>query len=121
MRQRRWLELFKDYDCIVDYHPRKANVVAEALSRKTIYVLSLKHCIWRFSSDGALLAQLKVMPDLKQMMIDAQKNDVKLQQMVQLVENGDKTDYSIKGDGGLYFKKQIMCTKYPRIENEVNV
>ena len=41
--------------------------------------------------------------------------------MVQLVENGDKTDYSIKGDGGLYFKKQIMCTECPRIENEVNV
>ena len=71
LRQRRWLELFKDYDCIVDYHPRKANVVVDALSRKTIYVLSLKHCIWRFASNGALLAQLKVMPDLKQMMIDA--------------------------------------------------
>ena len=45
LRQRRWLELFKDYDCIVDYHLRKANVVADALSRKTISVLSLKHCI----------------------------------------------------------------------------
>ena len=32
LRQRRWLELFKDYDCIVDYHPGKANVVADALS-----------------------------------------------------------------------------------------
>ena len=51
LRQRRWLELFKDYDCIVDYYPRKANVVAEALSRKIISVLSLKHCIWRFASD----------------------------------------------------------------------
>ena len=45
LRQRRWLELFKDYDCIVDYHLRKANVVADALSRKTISALSLKHCI----------------------------------------------------------------------------
>ena len=33
LRQRRWLELFKDYDCIIDYHPRKANVVVDALSR----------------------------------------------------------------------------------------
>ena len=32
LRQRRWLELFKDYDCIIDYHPGKANVVADALS-----------------------------------------------------------------------------------------
>ncbi|KAD3640528.1 hypothetical protein E3N88_29751 [Mikania micrantha] len=35
MRQRRWLELLKDYDCDILYHPGKANVVADALSRKT--------------------------------------------------------------------------------------
>ena len=46
LRQRWWLELFKDYDFIVDYHPRKANAVVDALSRKTISILSLKHCIW---------------------------------------------------------------------------
>ncbi|GJS11465.1 putative reverse transcriptase domain-containing protein [Tanacetum coccineum] len=34
MRQRRWLELLSDYDCKICYHPRKANVVADALSRK---------------------------------------------------------------------------------------
>jgi hypothetical protein len=34
MRQRRWLELIKDYELEVHYHPGKANVVADALSRK---------------------------------------------------------------------------------------
>ncbi|KAI3680701.1 hypothetical protein L6452_35475 [Arctium lappa] len=34
MRQRRWMELLSDYDCEILYHPRKANVVADALSRK---------------------------------------------------------------------------------------
>ena len=34
MRHRRWIELIKDYNCILDYHPGKANVVADALSRK---------------------------------------------------------------------------------------
>ena len=34
MRQRRWLELIKDYDCSINYHPGKANVVADALSQK---------------------------------------------------------------------------------------
>ncbi|GKD25127.1 hypothetical protein Tco_1231341 [Tanacetum coccineum] len=34
MRQHRWIELFSDYDCEICYHPGKANVVADALSRK---------------------------------------------------------------------------------------
>ncbi|GJY71025.1 putative reverse transcriptase domain-containing protein [Tanacetum coccineum] len=34
MRQRRWLELLSDYDCEICYHPGKANMVADALSRK---------------------------------------------------------------------------------------
>ncbi|RVW85078.1 Retrovirus-related Pol polyprotein from transposon 17.6 [Vitis vinifera] len=36
MRQRRWIELLKDYDCIIQYHPGKTNVVADALSRKSV-------------------------------------------------------------------------------------
>ncbi|GKE74908.1 hypothetical protein Tco_1536949 [Tanacetum coccineum] len=34
MRQRRWIELFSDNDCEIHYHPGKANVVADSLSRK---------------------------------------------------------------------------------------
>ena len=78
LRQRRWLELFKDYDCIIDYHPGKANVVADALSWKMISALTLKNFDWRLVTDGALLAQLNVIPDLKQMIVNAQKNDAKL-------------------------------------------
>jgi hypothetical protein len=37
MRQQRWLELIKDYEMEVHYHPGKANVVADALSRKHRY------------------------------------------------------------------------------------
>jgi hypothetical protein len=35
LRQRRWLELIKDYDLGINYHPRKANVVADTLSRRS--------------------------------------------------------------------------------------
>ena len=78
LRQRRWLELFKDYDCIIDYHPGKANVVADALSRKTVAALSLQPSDWRLDDDGAMLAQLEAQPVLKQLIIYAQKNDAKL-------------------------------------------
>ena len=44
MRQRRWLELIKDYNLQVHYHPGKANVVADALSRKA-------HCNSLISED----------------------------------------------------------------------
>ncbi|KAL8121526.1 hypothetical protein AgCh_018308 [Apium graveolens] len=48
MRQRRWLELIKDYDCSINYHPGKANVVAEALSRKErLNVLSVPEEIYK--------------------------------------------------------------------------
>ena len=56
LRQSGWLELFKDYDCIIDYHPGKANVVADALSRKMISTLVLKDYDWRVDSDGVVLA-----------------------------------------------------------------
>ena len=107
LRQRRWLELFKDYDCIIDYHPGKANVVADALSRKMISTLTLKGYDWRLAPDGALLAQLSVIPALKQMIVDAQKKDAKLQEIVQLVSTGDKTDFAIDGSGGLFYKRRL--------------
>ena len=39
LRQRRWMEFIKDYDCMIDYHLGKANVVADALSRKSMQML----------------------------------------------------------------------------------
>ena len=91
--QRRWLELFKDYDCIIDYHPGKANVVVDTLSRKTVAAMSLQHSEWRLADDGAILAQLKAQPMLKQMIIDAQQNDEELHKKLQMVRDGDKTKF----------------------------
>ena len=85
LRKRRWLDLFKDYDYIINYHPGKANVVANALSKKTVASMSLQHSEWRLADDEAILAQLTTQPILKQMMTSAQKNNVELQKKVKMV------------------------------------
>jgi hypothetical protein len=86
MRQRRWLELIKDYELEIHYHPGKANVVADALSRKASC-----HCLIVKTSDITLcqemeklnlgmiqygtLNQLKLKSVLLQKIIDAQRSD----------------------------------------------
>ena len=102
LRQRRWLELFKDYDCIIDYHPGKANVVANALSRKTVAAMLLQHSEWRLADDGAILAQLKAQPMLKQMIIDAQKNDEELKK--KLLFKAHNTVYTMHPGGNKMYQ-----------------
>ena len=119
LRQRRWLELLKDYDCIIDYHPGKANVVADALSRKMISALTLKDYDWRLAPDGALLAQLNMIPDLNQMIVNAQKNDAKLQEMAQLVSTGDKTDFTLDGSGGLLNKNRLCVPNDMELKKKI--
>ena len=85
--------MFKDYGCIIDYHLGKANVVGDALSKKAMTYLLIQHSEWRIVSDGAILVQLKAQPVLKQMIVDAQKNDEEMQKKVQLVRDRDKTNF----------------------------
>ena len=56
LRQRRWMELIKDYDCVIDYHPGKANVVADSLSRKSIQMLRALNAHLSLSDDGTVVA-----------------------------------------------------------------
>jgi hypothetical protein len=54
MRQRRWLKLIKDYDLEIHYHPGKANVVEDALSRK-----AARHCITVRTPDTTLCQEME--------------------------------------------------------------
>ncbi|KAI3715505.1 hypothetical protein L6452_22489 [Arctium lappa] len=58
MRQRRWFELLKDYDCELLYHPGKANVVADALSRKD-YSICIRGTHLRIELVSSLVEKIK--------------------------------------------------------------
>nr|GFA62681.1 DNA/RNA polymerases superfamily protein [Tanacetum cinerariifolium] len=112
MRQRRWLELFKDYDTNIQYHPGKADVVADALSRKSGMIAGIKveeeiirdlerldielyvrrqHGYW---------ASLRVEPDLISRTKEAQKED---NEIWTIVENLDKqVEFHIDDDNVLW-------------------
>src|SRR5438105_12728965 len=86
LRQRRWLELIKDYDPNIQYHPGKANVVADALSRKSYshsirgwHVMpklceELQHLNLHIVDKGQINA-LEIVPMLREQIKKAQAKD----------------------------------------------
>ena len=107
MRQRRWLELLKDYDCIIQYHPRKANVVVDALSRKLVSLLiAIRGCQRQLLEDlrslqvhlkvlasKSLVANFRVQPDLIGRILVLKKKDLQLVQLVEKVRKSAKSDF----------------------------
>ena len=58
------MELIKDYDCVIDYHPGKANVVSDALSRKSIQTLRALNAHLSVSDDGIVMVELIARPNM---------------------------------------------------------
>ncbi|KAL5819848.1 hypothetical protein ACOSQ3_023806 [Xanthoceras sorbifolium] len=79
LRQRRWMELTKDYDCVIDYHLGKANIVADALSRKSLLALKAMNAHLRLTSDDAILAELTLKSNLIQQI--QEKHNTKFHQV----------------------------------------
>ncbi|KAM1242836.1 hypothetical protein ACFX2G_035146 [Malus domestica] len=122
LRQRRWVELLSDYDCTIEYHPGRANSVADALSRKShgqlnaIYasriplLTDLRSIGVALKEDrrGALIASFQVRPILLDRVLEAQRNDTESQELIQVVSDGRRKDFWIKDPDGILMQGDQM-------------
>ncbi|KAD6119183.1 hypothetical protein E3N88_10454 [Mikania micrantha] len=120
MRQRRWLELLKDYDANIQYHPGKANVVADALSRKNFGAISCLQIQPRIISDldkmsvsihmgqsDSYLAKLQIEPDLISRIKEAQKDDGELWAILENMEVGKQSEFHVDEHGVIWCGKRL--------------
>ncbi|GJZ50133.1 putative reverse transcriptase domain-containing protein [Tanacetum coccineum] len=96
MRQRRWIELFSDYECEIRYHPGKANVVADALSRKE-----------RVKPRRVRAMAMTIQSGMKVLILAAQKEAFEQENLPSERLNGLEQQMEKRDDGSLYFMDHI--------------
>jgi hypothetical protein len=126
MRQGRWLELIKDYELEVHYHPGKANVVADALSRKGYcnYLPAVRSTGEETSTRVLLdlsLFNITLTPTLKGEIIAAQKNDVGMAHIKRRIQEGDPKVACFREDAGgtLWFKDRLVVPKKEALKKKI--
>ena len=116
IRQRIWLELIKDYNLEVHYHPGKANVGANALSRKSYQVeetpLSLNH--------AEVLAHIALVSDLLEQIIMEQRQDTsEIPHIKKLIVEGRGPQFSIDEQGVVRFKNRLVVPSNEEIRRKI--
>jgi hypothetical protein len=126
MRQRRWLELIKDYELEVHYHPGKTNVIADALSRKAhCKYLPAVRLTGEVSSTRVLpnlsLFNITLTPTLKDEIKAAQKNDEGMGHINRRMQEGDSKVACFHEDvkGTLWFKERLVVPKKEELKKKI--
>ncbi|GAU10407.1 hypothetical protein TSUD_417730 [Trifolium subterraneum] len=132
MRQRRWLEFLKDYDFELSYHPGKANVVADALSRNSLHMASLMakelelieefrdlSLVCEVTSNSVKLGMLKLTNPFLKKIRECQKEDEKLMKRVALVIDGRENDFKVDENGVVRFRGRVCVPDVPELKNMI--
>ena len=133
MRQRRWMEFLKDYDFTLHYHPGKANVVADALSRKSRGALaSIASREWRMleivgqfglqyreqalGTLGSLVATLSLLSRV----IESQGQDTEIVSIRDWVQSGTGDGgWIVHADGSLWYRGRVVLPQLTDLREEI--
>ncbi|GFZ06811.1 hypothetical protein Acr_18g0009810 [Actinidia rufa] len=132
MRQQRWLELIKDYDILIQYHPGKANVVVDALNRKSIVNLAClvtsqiplfieleRAKIEVVAPDtNTMLTALIAQPTLIEIVKHRQPKDLNLWKIYEEMMVNPKPDFALQ-NGALKFRNRLCVPNIPEIKRQV--
>ena len=133
MRQRRWMEFLEDYDFTLHYHPGKANVVADALSRKSRGALaSIASQEWRMletvgqfrlqysEQTQGTLGILVATPSLLSRVIESQWQDVEIVSIMDRVQSGTGDEgWTIHADGSLGYRLRVVVPQLTDLREEI--
>ncbi|XP_075521371.1 uncharacterized protein LOC142554593 [Primulina tabacum] len=131
MRHRRWLELVKDYDVTISYHPGKANVIADALSRKSVSSLSsliqkpllldLQRSEVAMVEQGTIarLSTLVIRPTLTDRIRQEQPNDNQLMELRSKADKKGNREFAMNTDDLLTWRGRICVPSGNAIRRDV--
>jgi hypothetical protein len=127
LRQRRWLELIKDYDLGINYHPGKANVIANALSRRShVNMLATRELLPEFCKEFEKLnlglvsntevITMEVDSTLEQDNRKGQLEDAKIEEIKEQIKEEKAPGFSVDEQGTLWYKKRVCVPKVKEIK-----
>jgi hypothetical protein len=125
VKQRRWLELIKDYDLEINYHPSKANVIADALSRRShLNMLATMELLPEFCKEfeklnlgwvlNTEIITMEVDSTLEQDIQKCQLEDAKIQEIKEQIKE-KASRFSVDEQGMLWYKKRLCILEVKEI------
>jgi hypothetical protein len=130
LRQRRWLELIKDYDIGINYHPEKANVVADALSQRShvsqlmVDSMPFELCEEFNKLNLRIIVNTKAMEmevgsNLLQEIQKGQLEDEKIQEIKRNIKEEIFSSFSKDDEGVLWYKGRICVPNGKELKDKI--